>query len=557
MAQKQSGMSLIEAMIALGVLSVGALASAAMLANHHRSARTITAGSQYQESMSLLRLFFETATPQICSDALRGTGGVRPVASWWTGDAVAPVQSVEFDGRTLARVGATGEAFEYQSLDLVELFQGMRVPSDTDGDGNFDVMQFTGQFRLRGLRVGDFLGRAALPEYSVPMVFSVRMNNGELLSCRTVGTALATPPAGPGGPSEQAVCEQTFGGVYDPNQTPRCVLSTLVLAANHAERANLIAAAPADFRSSTGALLPGTVLTQQNFASSRLSTASLTATGIVATEAEIEKLGVSGEAKVRTRLEIGYRQEGRNYGTLALRGRATLNGSELCLENGQNCPVTPLPPTPTPTPPPALVAASYTVPGTYNYVVPAGSSGRLRITVLGAGGSGGCGNTRNGEGGRAGQLIQEEFTVRTQAASQIFSVRVGRSEVACPTVNNNGGTRGRDGESSQFDLIFAGGGRGGLADFPGGPGNDRCYPNAPEGLGEPGPLDTSRAQARPCLCDRGDVPAVQHSQYSTSSNFFPHGCPSTIPGAGGGGGGDNYQGGRGGHGLVIVTPLPL
>lgn len=548
MTQKPLGLSLIEAMIALGVLSVGALASTAMLANNQRSNRTITASSQYQESMTLLRLFLETVGPQACGDALLNATGGRPVVSWnaaTTVPAEASVDVVRFDGRTLARVGSANEAFEFQALDLVELFPGLRAFSDSDSDGVNDRVQFTGQFRLRGQRVGDFLGRAALPEYSVPLVFSVRTDNNTLVSCRTVSTAIAPST---GGPSEQEVCEQTFGGVYDPNQQPRCVLSSLVLAANHAERANLINAAPAEFRSNTGALIPGTVLSVQSFASSRVSAAILGATSVTAAS-----LDLSDRATIRNRLDLGYRDGSVNRGMLALRGRATLNGLDLCLENGLNCPDAPLPtPTPTPPPPPALASASYNLPGIYSYVVPPGAAGRVRVTILGAGGSGGCGNTRNGEGGRAGQLIQQDIVISAQATPQVFGVRVGRSEIACPTINTSGGTRGKDGESSQFDRIVAAGGRGGAADMPGSYGDTRCYPTAPEGFGEPGPLDSSRAQARPCMCNQGDVPATEWPYYN---NAQPHGCPTLVAGAGGGGGGDNFQGGRGGHGLVMVTPF--
>lgn len=564
MNKNRLGLSLIEVMIAMGILSVAALSSAALMHSGQRGLRALDGGTQHLSSVSMLQLFFMNAQPVQCANALRA--GVtatalgptvflpQPPAGSPTPAPPPMIRQIASDNIVLASVDVSGGASRFSSIVLEELFESLRSRVDldtTDADPTENATVYVGQLAFRAERTGDFLGGRQLPDYAVPLRFTVRDSDNLVVGCQVSvlgsGSSLTVNQV----QIERETCENAFGGMYDETRTPRCLMSSLVLAADHAAREAVIAGLPSHLVTSTGAPAPGVVvggeLFAQNLSASNQVSGNVLRANLSLTTAVNANIVLRGTTRIQGSNEF--------VGTNHLNGASYANNVAICRQNGEGCPVLPTPsptvapsPTPTPSPTVALAAAEFRNPGTYTYQVPAGVSGRIRVDVIGAGGSGGCGKSRNGEGGKRGQRISEVLDV---TGPQTLTVVVGESKVACVNIQEDSGTDGLQGGASSFASLSALGGLGGSKHVPGG-GNDSCYPNREEGYGESGPEDSTNTRALVCSCNNGFYPATQGA---TNSNGFKHGCPTNIPGAGGGGGGDNKRGGRGGHGLVRVTPL--
>jgi hypothetical protein len=567
MYKNRMGLSLIEVMIAMGVLSIAALASASLLHSGQRGLRALDGGTQHLSSVSMLQLYFMNAQPDRCANAIKagvtanalGPAVFLPQPPVGSPTPAPPpmIRQIASDNIVLASVDASGGASRFSSIVLEELFQSLRARVDldpTDADPTDNATVYVGQLAFRAERTGDFLGGRQLPDYAVPLRFTVRDSDNFVVRCEISAPSLGTTTTVTVNQVqiERETCENAFGGVYDETRTPRCLMSSLVLAADHAAREAVIAGLPAHLVTSTGAPAPGVVVGGELFAQNLSASNEISGNILRANQSLTTAVNANIVLRGTTRIQ------GTNefVGTNQLNGASYANNVAICRQNGEGCPVLPTPiptptqapPSPTPSPSVALASALYTIPRLepYTYTVPAGASGQIRVDVIGAGGSGGCGKCRNGEGGKRGQKISQTITVTGPAT---YIIEVGESKTC--TAAEGSGNPGLTGGSSSFGSIVAAGGAGGLKEVPGVSGCNTCYPHI-NGSGEVGPEDLLGLRAAVCACNSGNYPA---NQGGYNAQGFKNGCPTNIPGAGGGGGGDNKQGGRGGHGLVRVTPL--
>jgi hypothetical protein len=580
MYKNRLGVSFIEVMIALGVMSIAALASASLLHTSQRGLRALNGGTQYLAEVARLQLFFTSVSPSACANALITAGGgpprflPQPSGSPTPSPSLLPrteLRRIQMDGIVLADVYASGGASRFSSIFIEEQFPGLRTRTalDPNNPSIMNASTYVGQIAFEGQRNGDIIGGRNLPEFTIPVSFTVRdpLPNevtGPVVACQMGVVRPALSGTTDQIEIERRTCVDAFGGWYDASRTPRCVLRSLVLAENHDERDQIVADLPSTFVENsprtpiTGVIVASRLRANELIAKEGLSTdpaAKITLRGDASTRIQAPSIGIYGSVFIDKDQDTDT---------------AYVRGSEICRKNGQGCQTVPAPtptpanpsptptPTPTPTLTPSLIAMTYDRPGSYVYTVPAGAAGRIEVQLIGAGGSGGCGDIRNGHGGGSGQLRTEVLSV---VGPGTYQVVVGDSQMCQP--RQNGGNHGIDGGESRFAHLVALGGEGGRRNVqsPGLDGGDdhTCYPNI-EGAGAPGPLDPTGTRAPVCSCSSADYGGA-NGGYNTSG--FKKGCApretgdrSTFFGAGGGGGGDDLQGGRGGHGRVRVIPLP-